>query len=412
MAVFAALSGKRRWQRPAVSSSPALTYLETQAAALQPGYWAQLTGMGGLNYALITDPSGVANILDYCNKGGYDAPAKILDFQGGAHTGAGGLTGAIAYGMVANGWAQFTPSYSSTLSHNWDSSCVDPVRGDFYAYSKTSSTVRRMPSGGGSWTTIAALSISTPESLSLFWDRGRDALCAWNRNTGLEMWAYSAGSGSWVSKGSPAGMAGALGMAGCYCTNGELFLSDGSTNSTKFWMYQTNDTFSAPLTAPVDVYVAQGGAKIVSEHYASGRILVTDKTSGVMQSFNPVTRLWRSFTPSNGVVPLNANQANTDAFSIDLLDLGCEFFMSGNNNGDAPSCYIYKHTSAPIVPQTITFTAPGSRDMTQYVENYNASTMSLSIIGTLPGGVTFDGETLSASGAATASGLKLQVTPL
>ena len=50
--------------------------------------------------------------------------------------------------------------------------------------------------------------------------------------------------------------------------------------------------------------------------------------------------------------------------------------------------------------------------MTQYVENYNASTMSLSIIGTLPGGVTFDGETLSASGAATASGLKLQVTPL
>lgn len=387
------------------------TYIEQQAAALSAGNWVQLTGMNGLNYALITDPSGVANILDYCNKGGSDLPGLRLLFQGGAHTGAGGLTGAITYNRTTNTWSQITPSYSSSLSHNWDSSCSDPVRGDFYAFSKTSSTVRRLASGSTTWTTIAALNISTPESLSLFWDEGRDGLMAWNRNTGLEFWAYSSGSGSWTSLGQPAGMSGALGMGGCYCSaTGELFLSDGSTNSTKFWLYQTNNTFSAPLTAPVPVFVAQGGADILIHHSGSKRVLVADKATGSMKSFNPVTRQWRTFTPSNGLMPLNVNEANTDAFAIDIADLGCVLFFSGNSNGAAPSCYLYKHTSAPIVPATITFT--GSHDMTQYVEDYNSSTMTLSIQGTLPSQITFNGTSLVSTGTATATGVRLVVTYL
>lgn len=388
----------------------AASYLESVANSLDPGYWVELTAMGGLTYSLILDPSGVANILDYCNKGGADVPGSRLLFQGGAHTGAGGLTGAIRYDIPGNSWAQITPSYSSSLSHNWDSSCSDPVRGDFYAFSKTSSTVRRLPSGSTTWSTIAALSISTPESLSLFWDEGRDGLMAWNRNTGLEFWAYSSGSGSWSSRGAPSGLSGALGMAGCYCADGSLFLSDGTSNSTRYWTYSTSNAFSSAQTAPVPVFVAQGGASIVSQDTGSGRIIVTHKTTGVMQSFNPYTGLWRSFTPSNGVVPLNVNQANTDAFSIDLPDLGCTLFFSGNSNGQDPSCYLYRHTSAPIVPETITFTAPGSHDMTQYVENYSASTMLLTIDQTLPAWLTFDGEDLIASSSGSTTGLTLRVT--
>lgn len=322
-----------------------LSALATQANNLAAGSWASLTGSSGLNYALITDPSGVANILDFCNKGGRDTVAKRCIFQGGAHTGAGGLTGAFILDETSHTWSQITPSYSSTLSHNWDSSCVDPTRGDFYAFSKTSSTVRRLPSGSTTWSTIATLSISTPESLSLFWDEGRDGLMAWNRNTGLEFWAYSSGVGSWTNLGNP-GINGDLGMYGGYCTNGELFLSDGQVNTTKFWIYQTNNTFSSALTAPVAVYVAQGTANIVNADSSSGRILVTNKVTGAMSAYLPTTRTWKTVTPTNGNVPLGVNLANTDAFSIDLRDLGCTMYFSGNNNGDTPSVYLYKHTAS------------------------------------------------------------------
>lgn len=345
-AVAGAIGSRSARVAPPPGGGGGSDYLSVQAAALTAGRWVQLTGMGGLNYALITDPSGVANILDYCNKGGSDAPGGRLLFQGGAHTGAGGLTGAIKYDRAGNSWSQITPSYSSSLSHNWDSSCTDPVRGDFYAFSKTSSTVRRLPSGSSTWSTIAALNISTPESLSLFWDKGRDGLMAWNRNTGLEFWAYNAGSGSWTSLGDP-GIAGSLGMFGCYCeANGALFLSDGSTNTTRFWTYSAGGTFSSALTAPVDVYVAQGGAKIVNHDSGSGRVLVTDKTSGAMRAYLPSAGTWKTVTPANGALPLNVNQANTDAFSIDIPDIGCTLYLSGNNNGDAPSCYLYKHSAS------------------------------------------------------------------
>lgn len=336
----------RGFQTAVPASTTDTSYLGVQAAALSPGQWVQLSGMSNLTYSLITDPSGNGNILDYCNKGGSDYPGRRLLFQGGAHTGTGGLTGAISYNRTTNTWASITPSYSSVLSHNWDSSCADTVRGDFYAYSKTSSTVRRLPSGGTTWTTIAALNISTPESLSLFWDEARDGLMAWNRNTGLEFWAYSTGSGSWTSLGDP-GIAGSLGMTGHYCrVNNELFLSDGSTNTTKFWMYQANNTFSSPLTAPVAVFANEGGSNLVNYDFGSQRILVTNKGSNAMRAFDPVGRTWKTVSPLNGDVPLNINTANTDGFSIAIPDLGCTLFFSGNTNFAAPSCYLYRHSAA------------------------------------------------------------------
>lgn len=342
---LAGLTSRSRRVAPASGGGGGSDYLSTQAAALSAGSWVELT-MTGLNYALITDPSGVANILDYCNKGGSDEPGGRLLFQGGAHTGAGGLTGAIRYTRSTNTWDQITPSYSSTLSHNWDSSCTDPVRGDFYAFSKTSSTVRRMPSGSTTWSTIATLSISTPESLSLFWDEARDGLMAWNRNTGLEFWAYSSGSGSWSSLGDP-GISGALGMFGCYlsATDG-LFLSDGTTNPTRFWIYSAAGSFSAAKTAPESVFVAQGGANIVNHDSGTGRVLVTHKTTGATVAYRPSTDNWFTVTPTNGAIPLDVNQANTDAFSIDIPDIGCTLFFSGNSNGADPSCYLYKHSAS------------------------------------------------------------------
>lgn len=392
------------------SGGAALTYLEAQAAALLPGRWVALTGMGGLDYALI-EGDGVGGMLDYCNHGGYDKVAKRLLFQGGAHP---GLTTALRYVMSTNLWGRITPSYSSDLSHNWASSCVDPVRGDFYAHSKTTGNFRRLPSGSTTWEDIASASIGTPESVGLFWDKGRDSLMCWNRNNGLQSWAYSSGVGSWVARGQPAGnVSGALGMNGHYCdATGELFLTDGSTNPTKFWLYGTNDAFSSALTAPLPVYTSEGGSNIVIPSTGSQRIVVIDKGTNDIQTFNPLTRLWRSVTPSNGEVPININTANSDGFAIDLLDLDCIFVLSGNSNGAAPSCYLFKPTRAPILPATITLSAGGSIDVAPYCENYNAATTLLSLPPGTPGTVTLTGSILSSSVAQTLTNQYIQETPV
>lgn len=391
-------------------SGAALTYLETQAAALLPGRWVKLTGMGGLVYSLI-EGDGSGGILDYCNKGGYDKIAKVLLFQGGAHP---GLTMALRYPLAANLWSRTTPSYSSVLSHNWDSSCVDPTRGDFYAHSKTTGNFRRLPSGSTTWSDIASASIGTPESVSLFWDKGRDALGCWNRNNGLQLWPYSSGVGSWVARGQPAGgISGALGMTGHYCdATGELFLSDGSASPTKFWLYGTNDAFSAALTAPLPVYTSEGGSNIVIPSSSSQRTIVVDKSTNDIRTFNPLTRLWRSVTPSNGEMPLDINTANTDGFAIDLLDLDCILFFSGNSNFADPSCYLYKHTRAPILPATITLSAGGSIDVAPFCENYNAATTLLSLPPGTPGTVTLTGSILSSSVAQTLTNQYIQETPV
>lgn len=63
---------------------------------------------------------------------------------------------------------------------------------------------------------------------------------------------------------------------------------------------------------------------------------------------------------------------------------------------------------------TINFTAGigSSRDLTQYVPNWNDSTMDLIVLGTLPASVTFDGTSLvydGTGGATSVSGITLHI---
>ena len=144
--------------------------------------------------------------------------------------------------------------------------------------------------------------------------------------------------------------------------------------------------------------------------FESDRLLIVNPRSNNMRSFNPLTRLWRQFVPSNGAIPMNRPTGGLDCFAVSLEELGCILYIVGQGNGSNPKAYLYRHTTAPIVPSSITFT--GSHDMTQYVEDWNSSTMSLRIQGTLPSQITFNGTSLISTGTATASGVELVVTYL
>ena len=327
---------------PPVGGGGDTTYLGTQAAALAAGTWVELTGMGGLNWALVESSS--SSILDYCNKGANDYPGGRLLFQGGAHGGTGGLTGCIRYIKSTNQWDQITPSYSATLSHAWDSETYDPATGDFYCYTKTSGDFRCLNSGSTTWRDIASLSGEVAESVSLTWDETRNGLICWGRNTGCSFWAKNAGTGSWSSIGDP-GIAGSLGMASHYMrTTQELFLADGSTNPTKYWLLNQAGSFTTSFTAPLTVYASEGGANMTMYDWATARLLVVDPETAESRAFNPNGRTWKTFTPSNGAFPFTSNPTGT--FSIALDDLGCIFFMKGMSNGADPKAYLYRHLTS------------------------------------------------------------------
>jgi len=374
----------------------------------------QLTGMGNLTWPLISNPAQSANIIEFSNKGGNDIPGHRLLFHCGPHA---ELTDFIGYNKDTNNWAKMTPAYSSTLSHAWDSQTYDPVTGDFYVYVKTTGNFRRLPSGSTTWQSIASIpALSQTESVSLCWDEARNGLICWNRETGCAFWAKNAGTGSWAQLGDP-GIQGSLGMASHYMrVTQELFLADGAANPTKYWLLNQAGTFAGPFTAPMTIFASEGSSNMTQYDWASQRLLVVDKVTNEFRTFNPNTRQWRLVTPSNGALPINGNPAAGDAWSISLEDIGCVFFFVCRSNFIAPSAYLYRHTSAPIVPATVTFNAPGSHDMTQYVENWNSSTMLLELQGTtLPSGFSFDGTTgalTCSASSGSVSGLELIVIPI
>lgn len=408
--------GKTRAVAPSGSSvsltagvvSTATTYLAAQAEALLPGYWTELTGFNGFNWNLIESPDGSVNsILDFANKGCNDIPGGRIQFVGGAHP---GKTGAIVYTKSTNTWARFTPHYSADLSHAWDGETYEPSTGDMYAYQKTSGRFWRRLSGATSWTEIATHSgIGLEENIALTWDETRVGLIAWTDANGASFWAKNAGTGSWTTIGDP-GTAGPYHMSANYMrVTGECFLGDGDNNPTRYWLLNSSNTFTSG-TAPVNVASSGSAGNLSTYCFDSERLLIVNPRSNNMRSFNPLTRLWRQFVPSNGAIPMNRPTGGLDCFAVSLEELGCILYIIGQGNGANPKAYLYRHTTAPIVPSSVTFT--GSHDMTQYVEDWNASTMSLRIQGTLPSQITFNGTSLISTGTATASGVELVVTYL
>ena len=395
----------------ALTTSGAGTYLATQAAALLPGRWVELTGMGGFNWALIASPNGSgSSVLDFANHGMDDEPALRLSAYLGAHPGVASI---IDYDEVANSWSVGSLPFGGTDPHGWASSAANPTTGHQYIYQKSTSQYWRRLSGASTFAQIATDSaLSNEETNALAWDMARNGLISLTDAAGVRFWSNSAGTGSWAGLGNP-GVAGPYHTAAAYLeATQELFLADGTSASTRYWLLNQAGSFAGPFTAPLDVACAGSNGNLSCAERSTQRHFVINPRNNEIQTFNPSTRLWRPITPSNGQIPLNRPAGATVGFVISIKRHGVVLIVQGRGNGAAPNAYLFKPTRAPILPAVITMAAGGSIDVAPYCENYNASTTLLSLPPGTPGTVTISGSILSSSVAQTLTNLYLQETPV
>lgn len=395
----------------ALTTSGGGTYLATQAAALLPGRWVELTGMSGFNWALIASPNGSgSSVLDFANHGMDDEPGLRLSAYLGAHPGVASI---IDYDEAANAWSVGSLPFGGTDPHGWASSAANPTTGHQYIYQKSTSQYWRRLSGASTFAQIATDSaLSNEETNALTWDMARNGLISFTDVAGARFWANNAGTGSWTGLGDP-GVAGPYHTAAAYLeATQECFLADGTSASTRYWLLNQAGSFAGPFTAPLDVACAGSNGNLSCAERSTQRLIVINPRNNAIQTFNPLTRLWRSITPSNGQIPLSRPAGATDGFVISIKRHGVVLIVQGRGNGAAPNAYLFKPTRAPILPAVVTFSAPGSIDVAPYCENYNPATTLLSLPPGTPSTVSISGSILSSSVAQTLTNQYIQETPL
>jgi len=127
--------------------------LETLAASMAPGTWAELATTG-LNSGVLDSMSSPGHhILEYSDDGVWDPVAKRFLFMGGAH-GDPWRAKFIRYTDSTNTWEEILPRETWSDAHGYDHNAVDPATGDFYHRAYGSGQVHKYSAATSTWSAL------------------------------------------------------------------------------------------------------------------------------------------------------------------------------------------------------------------------------------------------------------------
>lgn len=329
----------------AVAGTPiASSYLATQAAALAANSWVELTGMGGLTWALIKSPTGEEqSILDFGNKGCRNAVGKAVSFVGGAHPGSVDF---INYDEASNNWAKGTKPFTADTIHAWDNETTDPATGDVYYYQKTTGNFWVKTYATGLWSQIASNSgIAAKETIGLCWDPVRGGLVCFTDATGADLWTKSNNTWSNLkSIGSFSGIGGSFDMTAHYVTGtGDIWLGDGNNSPNQFWKLTPAGVLTKQGASPIPIECAGSAGNMSVNDSNSGKIAVINPRVGANQIrlWSAAPDSWATMSPSNGAITLN-DASPISGFVTDIFDYGVLLFIVGTSTGNAPRALLLR----------------------------------------------------------------------
>ena len=406
--------------------------LSQLAASLQPGQFAELTGMSGFNNGNILIPSASSctagdYITEYANKAVWNTIAKQFQFVGSPH-GNCGVINMVIYNETSNAWSVGPqPTGIVQPQHSYDHNTIDPATGTMYWRQYNSLNFYRLTNGGGSWSRIASPSMSYQccNTLEYFPNMGR--LIYVDGNFGG--WAYNPGTNSWTQlfRGSENDgtalpqypMSGYTNFAE-YSKLGFLVFGGGSN----IYKMDSSGAVSTIASAPFgNVNVGTGSTCCsIAADPVTGDIVVIDGSRRVWK-LNPSSGSW---TDTGIVAPTFFGAAagtGESLISAPISDYGVIMYVKCD---DSSSCkvYLYKHTTstsgggtppadtqAPTTPANPAATVASS---SQINLSWTASTDNVGVTGYLvercqgsgcssfsqvaiPSGTTFNNTGLSAS---------------
>ncbi len=348
--------------------------LSQLAAGLQPGQFAELTGMTGFNNGNIMIATGgncgaSDYITEYANKAAWNAVAKQFQFVGSPHGNCGAIE-LVTYSEASNAWS-IGPQPSSVVQaqHSYDHNTIDPASGTMYWRLYNSKIFYRLTSGGSSWSTIAAPNMSSVQccgALEYFPDMAR--LMFIDGDWGI--WSYDPSNNSWTHLARTNGNDGSglpqYPMSGYtnfaeYSKLGFLVFGGGSN----VYKMNASGAITTLASAPFgNVNIGTGSTCCsVAADPVTGNIIVIDG-SGKLWELNPTGS--GTWTVKNNVTTPStftaAGGTGESLISAPISSYGIIMYVKCNDAGTC-NVYLYKHTASTSSPADQDFaqrcTAPG-----------------------------------------------------
>jgi hypothetical protein len=358
------------------------TVLSDLASQMQPGTWAELTGMSGWNSGGVLNPLDVSGcttgdyITQFAEKAAWDPIGQRVMFVGQTHGNcyAGRF---VIYSNSTNAWTQGpwmpgvcqsgTPT-SPCFSHAYDHNTADPATGDMYFRQAFTNQFFRFRNGA--WSSIpappAAANLQCCGVLEYFPDMHRVIFI----DGDWGVWSFDPSSSAWTPLANTNGANAIPGLPnlsmisyqnfGLYNPVKKVLLFGGGTNLYKMSPTGTLTTLAAP---PVTLEVT---ASVISVDSVSGDYIVL--SGSTMYRYDVTTDTWSQV---NTIVPstLTALSGVGDGLiQAPITSYGVIMYIKYNYSSS--KVYIYKHassggttppdTQAPTVPGSLTATVASS----------------------------------------------------
>ena len=327
--------------------------LSQLAASLQPGQFAELTGMTGFNNGQILVPASCAQgdlATQYANKAIWNPIGKKFQFVGAPH-GNCSTQITVFYDEVSNTWSTgpiAVPGVS--LQHSYDHNTVNPATGEHYYRQYNSTGIYKLTNGGSSWSTIASVPTANFQccgALEYFPDQGRLIFIdgdwgGWSYNPGTNSWTHLFRTVGNDGSGLPQYPMASYTNFAEYSKLGFLVFGGGQS----IYKMNSSGAVSNIASAPFGNVNAGSGSICCS--------IVADPVTGDIVVIDGSRRVW-TLNPSSGswadtgiVAPTTfgaAGGTGESLISAPISDYGVIMYLKCDG---ASSCkvYLYKHTAS------------------------------------------------------------------
>lgn len=338
----------------------AATALETLAAGMPPGSWAELK-TSGMHDSLFYWPPG--HMLQWTDRGAWDPVTERFLFVGGAHAPDPGNKDFVTYSAASNSWKRMPdPDWfcvgtgSSCVMHAYEHATLDEAAREMYYRPFNSSGVRRYQLDEDRWTgTLPPIPEATCCGTLGYFPERKSLLYA----DGYGLQEYSFATGKWTSLAGPGKVPmGDYNTMGIYNPRHKALFFGGGNGSRAMYRLDADGSVTAmhPLPFPMSI----GLANLMVDPW-SGELLLLGK----LEFEDPLSLFYRHDASADRWDPVSAPQPigagsgqNTAIAAAPIVRLGVVFMIRYDYG--KPQVYLYK-SSAPSPPPTSILPASATR---------------------------------------------------
>jgi hypothetical protein len=314
------------------------TELETLAAAMKPGAWAELKTKG-----YTADLLKVQNhhILEYTGAAAWDPTSRQVLFVGQGHYSALKF---ISYDATANAWKlRQTPPWwkgdaqtgKGPIGHAYYNNAIDPGRGVFYLHQSATRLVHRYDVAKEEWKTLPEIAgATTGHGTAIAYFPERKGLV---RVLGGTVHFFSEEKNEWTRLADKL-PTGPYHNVAQYSAVHKVVLFGGGNNSKELFRFDAEGKITQLKPAPVEIGI---NTAVVTSDPVSGDFLVLYKDDK-FYSLDPVKDVWKELRTER--MPFRMKGSSFDVVATPVSNYGVTLFFTAERRG--LKVYVYKHSAS------------------------------------------------------------------